>query len=54
VCNVYPGRVGCPNVGFNYTLDATKLTAGTHTITVSASNVDLLPISGLKSVVVTK
>src|SRR6202042_3447601 len=28
VCGVYPGRPGCPNVGFSYQLNASALTAG--------------------------
>ena len=35
VCAVYPGRPGCPNVGYSYSLNTTTLSVGTHTITVT-------------------
>jgi Big-like domain-containing protein len=53
VCNVFPGRPGCPNVGYTYQLDTTKFTAGTHTITVSATDTDASPDVGSASVTVT-
>jgi len=31
-------RPGCPNVGFSYALNTAALTAGSHTITVSATD----------------
>lgn len=34
VCNVYPGRPGCPNVGWSYPLDTTLIPDGVHTLTV--------------------
>jgi hypothetical protein len=37
VCAVYPGRPDCPNVGWNYALDTTQLTNGSHMLTVTAS-----------------
>jgi uncharacterized protein (TIGR03437 family) len=37
VCVVFPGRPGCPNVGWNYTLDTTHLTNGAHSIEVTGS-----------------
>ncbi len=40
VCNAYPGRPGCPNVGFNYPLDTSSLSPGTHTLTVIATGTD--------------
>jgi hypothetical protein len=40
VCAAYPGRAGCPNVGFTYALDTTSLAAGSHIITVSAFNTE--------------
>jgi hypothetical protein len=53
VCNAYPGRPSCPNVGFAYQLDTTSLSPGQHKITVSASNSDPTPKTGLSSVTVT-
>jgi len=50
VCNVYPGR---PKVGYNYWLDTTTLTTGSHTITVSATDSDASPDAGSASVAVT-
>jgi uncharacterized protein (TIGR03437 family) len=40
VCVVYPGRPGCPNVGFHYSLDTTHLTNGTHTLEVTSATAD--------------
>ena len=51
VCNVYPGRPGCPNVG--YSLQLTGLSAGSHTITVSATDSDASPDTGSASVTIT-
>jgi hypothetical protein len=53
VCNAYPGRPGCPNVGFNFTLDTLTLTNGPHTITVWATDTDSSPDTGSASVNVT-
>jgi hypothetical protein len=50
VCAVYPGRLGCPNVGFT---QAVTLLVGTHTITVSATDGDPSPDTGSASVTVT-
>ncbi|MBV8071004.1 MAG: YfhO family protein [Acidobacteriaceae bacterium] len=36
VCHVYPGRPGCPKVGWNAPLDTTQLSNGTHTVSVTA------------------
>lgn len=36
VCAHFPGRGGCPNVGWNFPLDTTPLSNGTHTIEVTA------------------
>jgi Cep192 domain 4/HYDIN/CFA65/VesB-like, Ig-like domain/Abnormal spindle-like microcephaly-assoc'd, ASPM-SPD-2-Hydin len=36
VCAVYPGRQGCPNVGWNYLLDTTQLTDGAHALQITA------------------
>jgi photosystem II stability/assembly factor-like uncharacterized protein len=54
VCAAYPGRAGCPNVGFNFNLDTTALTAGSHTITAYAADSDVpSPDVGSTSVTVT-
>lgn len=37
VCNSYPGRVGCPNVGWSGLLDTTSIADGPHTLTVTAA-----------------
>jgi len=54
VCAVYPGRVGCPNVGYSYSLNTSSLTSGMHTITVVATDTDTIPDSGSASVTVVK
>jgi hypothetical protein len=36
VCTAYPGRAGCPNVGWSFTLDTTQLADGNHTLGVTA------------------
>ena len=46
VCTTYPGRVGCPNVGFTYALDTSKLTPATHSVTAVATDTDLTPDQG--------
>jgi Bacterial Ig domain/Beta-propeller repeat/Viral BACON domain/Putative binding domain, N-terminal len=38
VCAAFPGRPGCPNVGFVYSLNTSTLSPGSHTITVTAKN----------------
>jgi hypothetical protein len=53
VCNVYPGRLGCPNVGFTYLLNLASLSAGSHTITVSATDSDAIPDVGSANVSIT-
>ncbi|MGB7758864.1 MAG: Ig-like domain-containing protein, partial [Bryobacteraceae bacterium] len=53
VCAVYPGRPGCPNVGFTYSLNTTTLTLGSHTITVTATDSASPPDTGSASVTVT-
>lgn len=35
VCAVHPGWIGCPNVGWDYLLDTTRLADGTHTLEVT-------------------
>jgi len=32
VCAAYPGQVGCPTVGWQYSLDTTQLADGSHTL----------------------
>ncbi len=34
VCGVFPGRLGCPNVGWNYNLNVNTLTSGSHTLKI--------------------
>ena len=53
VCNLYPGRPGCPNVGYTYSLSTTGLGFGVHTITVSATDSDAVPDTGTISVTFT-
>jgi hypothetical protein len=36
VCNAYPGRLGCPNVGWSYNLNLSALPGGTHSLRVEA------------------
>jgi uncharacterized protein (TIGR03437 family) len=38
VCNVYPGRPGCPNVGWGIGIDTTLLADGPHTLAVTGSD----------------
>jgi hypothetical protein len=38
VCAIFPGQVDCPNVGFTYQLNTSKLGAGPHMLTVKASD----------------
>jgi hypothetical protein len=52
VCAAYPGRAGCPNVGFNFELNTAPLNPGAHTITVSATDTDPAPDTGSASVTV--
>jgi hypothetical protein len=53
VCAAYPGRPGCPNVGFSYSLNTATLAAGSHTITVTAADSASPPDTGSASVTVT-
>lgn len=38
VCIVYPGRIGCPNVGWSASVDTTQFADGTHTLEVVATS----------------
>ncbi len=38
VCNTFPGRPGCPNVGWNISLDTTSLADGIHTLAITAAS----------------
>lgn len=40
VCNVYPGRPGCPNVGWSLGVNLNSFPAGNHTLTVTATAAD--------------
>ena len=40
VCNVYPGYPGCPNVGWNFTLNTTNLANGAHQLIAVATTSD--------------
>lgn len=52
VCTAYPGRIGCPNVGYTYSLNASALSSGAHTITVAATDSDQMPDTGSASITV--
>lgn len=43
VCNAYPGRAGCPNVGWKFDFDTARLTDGNHTLTMTAFTGDATP-----------
>ena len=51
VCAIWPGRPGCPNVGYVYSLNTTTLSPGSHTISISAVNA--LSITGTAHITVT-
>ena len=53
VCAVYPGRPGCPYVGYTYQLNTGLLTLGQHTISVSATDMDTPTETTVASVPVT-
>src|SRR6202051_4098656 len=50
VCAAYPGRPGCPNVGYSYSLNTSTLSVGSHTITVMATDSDGSADAGSSSV----
>ena len=52
VCATYPGRPGCPNVGYSFSLNTSTLSVGTHTITVTATDSDATPDATTSSVTV--
>jgi hypothetical protein len=53
VCDAYPGRPGCPNVGYTFSLNTLTLSNGPHTITVWATDTDSTPDTGSASINVT-
>jgi hypothetical protein len=54
VCAAYPGRPGCPNVGYSYSLDTTTLAAGSHIIAVTATDSASPPDTGSTTITVQK
>jgi hypothetical protein len=40
VCQTYPGRAGCPNVGWTFSFDTTQLPDGAHTLGITENNSD--------------
>jgi hypothetical protein len=52
VCAAYPGRPGCPNVGYSFSLNTSTLSVGAHTITVTATDSDGTPDTSSSSVTV--
>jgi hypothetical protein len=46
VCGVFPGRPGCDNVGYTYTLNTYALSNGPHTLRVVATDSDYIPHQG--------
>jgi hypothetical protein len=54
VCAVFPGRPGCPNVGFSYSLNTAALASGPHTITAAATDSASPPDTGSTTITVQK
>jgi hypothetical protein len=54
VCSAYPGRAGCPNVGYTYSLNTATLASGSHTITVTATDSASPPDMGTTTITVIK
>jgi large repetitive protein len=52
VCAAWPGRTGCPNVGYTYQLNTATLASGSHTITVFAVDSDVNPQTSSASVLI--
>jgi hypothetical protein len=42
-CDLYPGRYGCPNVGWQYPVDTAQLYNGLHSITITSFTTDSMP-----------
>ena len=53
ICSAYPGRPGCPNVGYSYLLNTSAPTSGAHVITVAATDSGTPPGTGTASVTIT-
>jgi hypothetical protein len=48
VCNAYPNRGGCPNLGFQYSLDTSDFLPGSqHTVSIAASDTSSPPVTGV-------
>jgi len=54
VCAVFPGRPGCPNVGFSYSLNTAALASGPHTIAAAATDSASPPDTGSTTITVQK
>lgn len=46
VCAAYPGRAGCPNVGWGFILDTTMLADGSHILAATANGSDGRHLTG--------
>jgi hypothetical protein len=53
VCNVYAARPGCPNVGYDFSLNTATLGNGTHVLTINATDTDPNPDTGSASIIIT-